>query len=77
MARILSGIQTYEEFNHLLIVFVIFFLLAIGPAEKPEMVLSFSEFETTTVFWQKTFCIHYLRILTIIPPESKLLNSAK
>ena len=77
MARILSGIQTYEEFDHLLIVLVIFFLLAIGPAEKPEMVLSFSDFETTTVFWQKTFCTHCLRILTKIPPESKLLNSAK
>ena len=77
MARILSGIQTYEEFNHLLIVLVIFFLLAIGPAEKPEMVLSLSELETISVFWQKTFCIQCLRILTKIPPESKLLNSAK
>ena len=41
------------------------------------MVISLSVFETNTVFWQKKFCIQCLRILTKIPPESKLLNSAK
>ena len=41
------------------------------------MVLSLSEFETNTVFWQKTFCIQCLRILTKIPPESNLLKRVK
>ena len=45
--------------------------------KKKKKKLKFSDFETTTVFWQKTFCTHCLRILTKIPPESKLLNSAK